>query len=266
MLFLSFAAATASAMQHAPMGGPAFAGAAAMACPVLGAPSIVHRLRSLAMTEVSQFRRRVGLTLLASLGCSLPLTATISYAANTSNASSAPSASGTTEAQPVPVRPGATGAAWLAATQPAPPATAPTTSALPEQTVGTNNEITRAPVPASPGHSRFDDFLADARKRIDKTRLHIEGDRIIAVLEIPDRSSFDAFKADALKRMNEMRARMADSDRNAATSDIYRQSKNGAPVLTIDCKAYRAGEAHIGDSLAAQVCLGRTGIASSGGL
>lgn len=36
-----------------------------MVCPVLGETSIIHRLRSLSMAEVSQRRRRMGMTLLA---------------------------------------------------------------------------------------------------------------------------------------------------------------------------------------------------------
>ncbi|MFC4295116.1 M56 family metallopeptidase [Novosphingobium tardum] len=55
--------------------------AAPMACPVLGDKSIIHRLRSLTMTEISPRRRRLGRWGFIAAGVlALPLTATISYA------------------------------------------------------------------------------------------------------------------------------------------------------------------------------------------
>ena len=61
--------------------GPRLALAAPMACPVLGEKSIIHRLRSLTMTDVSSTRRRLGLgAIAASALLALPLTASISYA------------------------------------------------------------------------------------------------------------------------------------------------------------------------------------------
>ncbi|RJY08758.1 M56 family metallopeptidase [Aurantiacibacter aquimixticola] len=55
--------------------------AAPMACPVLGEKSIIHRLRSLTMTDISPRRRRIGIAALATTALALPLTASISYAA-----------------------------------------------------------------------------------------------------------------------------------------------------------------------------------------
>lgn len=62
--------------------GPRLALAAPMACPmgVLGEKSIIHRLRSLNMTEISPRRRIAGRTLLAGAALAVPLTASISYA------------------------------------------------------------------------------------------------------------------------------------------------------------------------------------------
>ena len=54
--------------------------AAPMACPVLGEKSIIHRLRSLTMTDISARRRRIGIAALATTALALPLTASISYA------------------------------------------------------------------------------------------------------------------------------------------------------------------------------------------
>ena len=55
--------------------------AAPMACPVLGDKSIVHRLRSLTMPEISRRRARIGRwSLTACAAMALPLTATVVYA------------------------------------------------------------------------------------------------------------------------------------------------------------------------------------------
>ncbi|OZA93079.1 MAG: hypothetical protein B7X57_06200 [Erythrobacter sp. 34-65-8] len=60
--------------------GPNIALAAPMACPVLGEKSIIQRLRSLTMTDISPRRRLLGRLLLAGGLLALPLTASISYA------------------------------------------------------------------------------------------------------------------------------------------------------------------------------------------
>lgn len=59
---------------------PRLALAAPMACPVLGEKSIIHRLRSLTMSEVSPRRRLAGRAAIAAALLALPLTASISYA------------------------------------------------------------------------------------------------------------------------------------------------------------------------------------------
>jgi bla regulator protein BlaR1 len=56
--------------------------AASLACPVVGEASVVHRLRSLTMSDPTPARRRLGALLLATAGLALPLTASISYAAD----------------------------------------------------------------------------------------------------------------------------------------------------------------------------------------
>jgi len=54
--------------------------AASMACPVLGEKSIIHRLRSLTMTDISSRRRKIGIAAITTTALALPLTASISYA------------------------------------------------------------------------------------------------------------------------------------------------------------------------------------------
>ncbi|WP_128892793.1 M56 family metallopeptidase [Erythrobacter sp. HKB08] len=85
--------------------GPHVALAAPMACPVLGDKSIIHRLRSLTMSNHSPRRRNTGRALLAAGLIALPLTATISYAA-----------------APVPAPPAAPAAPTTVPAPPAPPA------------------------------------------------------------------------------------------------------------------------------------------------
>jgi beta-lactamase regulating signal transducer with metallopeptidase domain len=60
---------------------PRLALAAPMACPVLGDKSIIHRLRSLTMTEPTSQNRLLGRLLLGAGMLALPLTASITYAA-----------------------------------------------------------------------------------------------------------------------------------------------------------------------------------------
>ena len=75
----TYAAVIASFATQAGTGGrPALA--APMACPVLGDKSIIHRLRSLTMTEISPRRRMASRALLVGGALALPLTASITYA------------------------------------------------------------------------------------------------------------------------------------------------------------------------------------------
>lgn len=54
--------------------------AAPMACPVLGDRSIIHRLKALAMNDISARRRWAGRLLIGGAALALPLTASVSYA------------------------------------------------------------------------------------------------------------------------------------------------------------------------------------------
>ncbi|MXO90448.1 M56 family metallopeptidase [Pontixanthobacter aquaemixtae] len=96
---------------------PKLALAAPMACPVIGEKSIIHRLRSLTMTEISPRRKLAGRALMGAALLALPLTASISYA----EAISAPSA---------PVPPAASASPKV--TPPAPPAAPLALQAAPE--------------------------------------------------------------------------------------------------------------------------------------
>jgi len=54
--------------------------ASSMACPILGEKSIIHRLRSLSLTDISTRRRRIGIAAITTTALALPLTASITYA------------------------------------------------------------------------------------------------------------------------------------------------------------------------------------------
>ena len=97
--------------------GPNVALAAPMACPVLGEKSIIHRLRSLKMNNTSNNQRLAGRLMLGAAVLALPLTASISYAAD--DAPAAPS---------TPAAPAVSAVAPLPPAPPAPPA-APVASA-----------------------------------------------------------------------------------------------------------------------------------------
>ena len=66
--------------------------AAPMACPVLGDRSIVQRLKSLAMTDISARRQRAGRLLIGAGALALPLTGSISYAQDAAAGPSVPPA------------------------------------------------------------------------------------------------------------------------------------------------------------------------------
>ena len=109
----TYAAVIASFATRAGTGGrPALA--APMACPVLGDKSIIHRLRSLTMTQISPRRRIASRALLVGGALALPLTASITYAETigqeievpTPPAPPSPSAAPDAPLPPTPPQPG----------------------------------------------------------------------------------------------------------------------------------------------------------------
>lgn len=104
-LIARFAAMPAGGVHNAALTAP-------MACPVLGETSIIHRLRSLAMSDPTPRRRMAGRALLCAGLLALPLTASISYAASESIAAvpqppQPPEPPAPPAAPPVPVPPSA---------------------------------------------------------------------------------------------------------------------------------------------------------------
>ncbi len=79
--------------------------ASSLACPIIHEKSIIHRLRSLTMTQPTQGRRLAGRLLIGGAALALPLTATITYAAGEPEpaAPSAPPAAPTWDAKEVQI-------------------------------------------------------------------------------------------------------------------------------------------------------------------
>ncbi len=88
-----------------PQSAPRPALAAPMACPVLGDKSIIHRLRSLPMTDDTRRRRIVARGTIAAALLALPLTASICYAEAIAASPAAPSAPLPPEAPTAPSAP-----------------------------------------------------------------------------------------------------------------------------------------------------------------
>lgn len=107
--------------------GPDIALAAPMACPVIGEKSIIYRLRSLTMSDISPRRRIAGHVLLGAAVLALPLTASVSYAESLVSAPPAPpvapaSVTGVAPAVPTPPTPPLAALAQASAEAPEPPA------------------------------------------------------------------------------------------------------------------------------------------------
>ena len=86
--------------------GPRLALAAPMACPVLGDKSVIHRLKSMAMSDVTPGRRWLGRGLIVTAASlALPLTASISYSVANAQAPVEPEPPASAESPVPPVAP-----------------------------------------------------------------------------------------------------------------------------------------------------------------
>ena len=85
-----------------PEAAPKLALAAPMACPVIGEKSIIHRLRSLTMSDISPRRKIAGRALLGAAVLALPLTASITYAESLTTPAAQPAPAAAPQAAAVP--------------------------------------------------------------------------------------------------------------------------------------------------------------------
>lgn len=173
---------------------------APMACPVLGEKSIIHRLRSLAMSDLSPRRRMAGRALLGAGLLALPLTASITYAASESvlEAPEAPEP----PAPPVPPSP-------------------PEAPAAPEAPDAPSVVVVDPDAPQAPGESRVTERVwrdAEGKERRVKivTRSRTDGEALARDLEGVEGLS----KAEREEMLAEVRAGLAEADR--ALADLPR--------------------------------------------
>jgi len=197
-LIARFAAAPGPA-HHAALTAP-------MACPVLGEKSIIHRLRSLTMSDPTPRRRMAGRALLGAGLLALPLTASISYAAGESMIA-AP------EAPEAPEPP--------AAPEPPQPPAAPEAPEAPEAPTILLVDPDAPGAPAAPGDATVTERVwrdADGKERRVRvvTRGRPDGEALARELEALE--GLD--KAEREEMLADLRAGLAEADR--ALADLPR--------------------------------------------
>lgn len=189
--------------------------AAPMACPVLGEKSIIHRLRSLNMSDISPRRRLMGRGLIAAAAIALPLTASISYAEGT--APQAPDV-------PAPPAPPAAPLAPLAPTAPVAPA-APLAPDAPEA----------GPAPGTAENVWVtEDEDADGRKIRKEIRM-VHGDRKMTAEE---RAEFEAEMADMHRELADARKEIDEALREGVEVHRIAMKDMDGPVTVVEtnCK------------------------------
>ncbi|UYV14955.1 M56 family metallopeptidase [Porphyrobacter sp. ULC335] len=166
---------------------------APMACPVLGEKSIIHRLRSLAMSDLSPRRRLAGRALLGAGLLALPLTASISYAASESRLEA-----------PEPPAPPA---------PPAPPS-APDAPEPPEAPEAPSILLINADAPEGEGGSHVTERVwrdADGKER--RIKIVTRGGTDVESIERQLEAIEGADAADREAMLADMRASLAEADR-----------------------------------------------------
>lgn len=182
---------------------PRLALAAPMACPVLGDRSIVQRLKSLAMTDVSASRRWAGRLLVGAAALALPLTGSISYAQD-----DVPPA-----APEAPVAPSSPIAPEAPAAPPAPPA--------PPVEVVTRDGKTR--IVRIERHREGEGEAKGERKRTEKRIIIRNGHEMTA----EDRAEFERDMAEHKEDMADLEKDLAEMHRDLAKdqAEIQREVK-----------------------------------------
>jgi len=204
-LIARFAAAPGIA-HHAALTAP-------MACPVLGEKSIIHRLRSLAMSDPTPRRRLAGRVLLGAGLLALPLTASITFAASDSLHQEAP-APPVLPAPPVPPAPTLEPEAPEAPPAPEPPeapdAPKPPSIVTTEPKHGNNTEVTEHVWRDGEGKERRVRMVV--REAPDGTVLSRRPDGV--------QPAERAERAERAEMLAELRAGLAEADR--ALADLPR--------------------------------------------
>lgn len=174
---------------------PRLALAAPMACPVLGDRSIVQRLKSLSMNDVSRRRRWSGRLLIGAAALAIPATGSISYAQD--------------EVPPAPEAP----VAPVAPVAPPAPAAAPAPPAPPEpvRVVSRDGETRIIRIERRHDDKARDD-VRDGEKRIEKRVIR----RNLSEMSAEERADFVQDMKDHAEDMAEFKKDMADFDKDMA--------------------------------------------------
>lgn len=182
---------------------PRLALAAPMACPVLGDRSIVQRLRSLAMSDISMRRRWSGRLLIGAAVLTLPLTGSISYAQD-----EVPPAPPPAPVAPIaPVAPVAPAAPAAPAAAPAPPA--------PVRIVTRDGETRVIRIERREKDKARDDERRE-RKRIEKRIILRDGHEMSA----EERADFERDMKDHAEDMAELERDLAEMHRELAAEKV----------------------------------------------
>lgn len=219
--------------------GPHLTLAAPMACPILGEKSIIHRLRSISMSDISPRRRIAGRALIGASLLALPLTASISYAETRTRDDAWP------EQPPVPPAPPAPPEAAVPLAPPAPPAM-PEAPEIPEAPEAPETlSMWEAPLPPTP----------PAPPAPPRVAVRGDGDRQVVTMHRDSRGLSSEERAEIRRElkaaMAEVDAAMAEAarDRSAAMIEM-RKARRQIARLKADCKEDTSGQVCDPDSLA----------------
>ncbi|MBD2841624.1 M56 family metallopeptidase [Erythrobacter rubeus] len=218
--------------------GPNVALAAPMACPVLGDKSIIHRLRSLNMSDTSSSRRMAGRLMIGAAVLALPLTASVTYAeSNAPEPPAPPPVSVEPPAAPLPPAP-------PVGAPPAPPAP-PAVPAVASQTivvVDPDTEVEKAEKVEKTKTVKVISRDKDTQKRRSEYTVR----RIHAVNRDHD---FDSEELE--ETLAELRAELAEADEEikeaikeaeiAMVEMNHRDSEKGRTIIKMQCRG-KSGE------------------------
>ncbi|MCH2487790.1 MAG: hypothetical protein MK010_08625, partial [Erythrobacter sp.] len=202
--------------------------AAPMACPVLGDKSIIHRLRSLTMVEISPRRRFTSRALLLGGALALPLTASVSYAETIGGQVDLPDPPAPPAAPAIPTAP-------EAPQPPAPPAPPELDAETRAEIADMERELAMIDEAVAEVNR---EFVADGQRTMLRVRRtgpgavehHIDRSSLPRVSIIKeDREKFDALMA---KARSEFEAKRDESDDIAARVEA---TLAAAPRVTLGC-------------------------------
>ncbi len=218
-----------------PNAAPRLALAAPMACPVIGEKSIIHRLRSLTMSDISPRRKLAGRALIGAAVLALPLTASISYAESMTTPNPPPAAAAAPKAPMLP-------SGVAAPTPPAPPAAPFAMQGAQEAPAAPEAQEVERHVYVINKEGEGQD--GKKHKEVRKHRMVFkngeklsEDEREKIILEL--REELDNVDVEIKEAMEEVRVAMIEMDQNGSKTKIKTTCKNGKSGETVDSDGTR---------------------------